>query len=201
LRIAIALVVLVATAIPAQQTTIPAWEITIFDWINGLPGVFYPVVAVVMQLGGLLAVPVLTITALAFRRFRMALDIALAGFFGWLTAHFVKQAFTRPRPAGLLHDVAVRGPAATGYGYISGHSAVAVAMATVISAYVSRKFQIVVWTLAAIVCLARIYVGAHLPLDVAGGAAMGWAVGSLIHFIPGPPERVRSDESPSPGEA
>jgi glycosyltransferase 2 family protein len=39
------------------------------------------------------------------------------------------------------------------------------------------------------VAFARIYVGAHLPLDVLGGAAMGWAIGSLVHFLFGAPPR------------
>jgi len=38
-----------------------------------------------------------------------------------------------------------------------------------------------------VVCLARMYVGAHLPLDVLGGAALGWAAGSLVHLLLGAP--------------
>jgi undecaprenyl-diphosphatase len=37
------------------------------------------------------------------------------------------------------------------------------------------------------VCLSRLYVGAHLPLDVVGGAALGWAAGSLVHLLLGAP--------------
>ncbi len=45
---------------------------------------------------------------------------------------------------------------ARGLGYVSGHSAVAVALATVAS-YLGRRGRRVAWTLAATVCLARIY--------------------------------------------
>jgi glycosyltransferase 2 family protein len=38
-----------------------------------------------------------------------------------------------------------------------------------------------------VVCLSRVYVGAHLPLDVIGGAAVGWAVGAAVHLILGAP--------------
>ena len=44
------------------------------------------------------------------------------------------------------------------------------------------------WTLAIAVCVARVYVGAHLPLDVIGGAALGWAAGGLTHLILGAPD-------------
>jgi undecaprenyl-diphosphatase len=39
--------------------------------------------------------------------------------------------------------------------------------------------------MAGYVCWARMYVGTHLPLDVAGGAALGVAVGSLANLILG----------------
>jgi undecaprenyl-diphosphatase len=51
--------------------------------------------------------------------------------------------------------------------------------------------------LAGCVCVARIYVGSHLPFDVLGGAALGWAAGSLVLLAFGAPtgqpsvERVR----------
>ena len=35
--------------------------------------------------------------------------------------------------------------------------------------------------------IGRMYVGAHLPMDVIGGAALGWAVGAFVHLIWGAP--------------
>jgi undecaprenyl-diphosphatase len=32
-----------------------------------------------------------------------------------------------------------------------------------------------------------VYVGAHLPLDVVGGAALGVAVGGAVHLLAGRP--------------
>ena len=42
---------------------------------------------------------------------------------------------------------------------------------------------------AGFVCLARMYVGAHLPLDVVGGAALGVAVGAIARLGFGRPRR------------
>jgi undecaprenyl-diphosphatase len=37
------------------------------------------------------------------------------------------------------------------------------------------------------VCLARVHVGAHLPLDVVGGAALGVAVAGVVRLVVGRP--------------
>src|SRR4029453_13412569 len=68
-----------------------------------------------------------------------------------------------------------------------GHRAVAVALATVASPFLGRRARRVAWTLAGLVCVARIYVGSHLPLDVVGGAALGWAAGALVLLVFGAP--------------
>lgn len=121
---------------------------------------------------------------------RLAIDVAVAGSAAWLLATFIKSVVARGRPGEILTDVILRGAPASGHGYVSGHTAVAAAMAAVITPYVARPWRIVVWSLAVLVGPARVYVGAHLPLDVVGGAVMGWAIGSLVHFLLGEPERT-----------
>jgi glycosyltransferase 2 family protein len=70
---------------------------------------------------------------------------------------------------------------------VSGHAAVAVALATIVSPYLSRRWRRVAWTVAFLTCASRVYVGAHLPLDVVGGAALGYAAGALVHLLLGAP--------------
>lgn len=40
---------------------------------------------------------------------------------------------------------------------------------------------------------ARVYVGAHLPLDVTGGAGLGYAVAAAVHLIFGRPAATSGD--------
>jgi len=50
-----------------------------------------------------------------------------------------------------------------------------------------RRYQRHPWALALTVCLSRMWVGAHLPLDVLGGAALGWVAGVVVHLLLGAP--------------
>lgn len=183
-RLAIAIVLLLVTAAPIERNSVSNIEKEIFEAINSWPDWLEPLLSTVMQLGNFIAVPIVALAALAWtRRYRIGLDLMLAGTAAWFLARVVKELIVRQRPAELLSEVILRGPPATGLGYVSGHSAVAAALATVAAAYLGARGTIAVIVLAAVVALSRVYVGAHLPLDVIGGAMMGWALGSLIHFL------------------
>ena len=183
-RLIVAVVLLVLSALPIERGSVPTWEKEIFELINHLPDWLNPPLQVVMQLGNLLAVPVIALIALfVWKRWRVAVDIAISGTAAWLLARIVKTAVGRGRPGDLLDEVVLRDPAQHGLGFVSGHTAVAAAVATVLAAYLGFRGTVIVVALAALVGISRIYVGAHLPLDVVGGAMMGWALGSLIHFF------------------
>jgi undecaprenyl-diphosphatase len=189
-RLVVASVVLAATIRLVNRNHIDELEIDAFRLVNDLPGVLYPPVWAVMQAGNVLAVPVLAAIAAATRRFRLAVNLAAAGLGCYFLALVVKAQVQRGRPSQYpqyLPDVHVRGPTATGLGYISGHAAVAVALASVASPYLGRRARRIAWALAIAVCLSRMYVGAHLPLDVIGGAAVGWGVGAAVHLLLGAP--------------
>jgi membrane-associated phospholipid phosphatase len=186
-RLAAAVALLVATAELVHRNRVAVLEVDAFRLVNDLPGFLYPPVWAVMQLGNLLAVPAVAALAALTRRFRLAVNLLVAGVGVWFLAILVKGLVERGRPAHFLHDVHIRGTPATGLGYVSGHAAVAVALASVASPYLGRRARSLVWALAITVCLSRLYVGAHLPLDVVGGAAVGWAAGALVHLLLGAP--------------
>jgi undecaprenyl-diphosphatase len=61
----------------------------------------------------------------------------------------------------------------------SGHAATSVACATVLSVLVPRAAP-GFYLLAAAIAYSRLYVGVHWPLDVVGGAALGFVTALLL---------------------
>ena len=95
-----------------------------------------------------------------------------------------KEIVQRPRPLLPKEDIIL--PADAEYAFPSGHALIVSANAAVALALfrLTRKQRIVSKLLAfeaAIVCVSRIYVGAHYPLDVIGGILLG--VGISFIFI------------------
>lgn len=151
-----------------------------FHAINRMSSDPQLVVKVVMQLGTFGTVPAVAGIALARKDKDLALRIGLAGTAAWLGAKAMKRVIARGRPQA-LHDVEkMRGDHGGDFGWISGHSAVAVTLAMTAAPLVPKRVRPLLYPLAAAVGFGRIYVGAHEPLDVVGGAGFGVMLGSIF---------------------
>ncbi|SCE94882.1 flippase-like domain-containing protein [Micromonospora mirobrigensis] len=172
-------------------------ERDLFRLLNRLPTASTPALVAVMSLGSYPAVLVAAATATAARRFRLALDLLLAGNLGYWSAVAIRSVVARRRPAGYLPDVRLHAHVPDGYGYPSGHVAVATALGLVLAPALPRRWRWLVWTAIGAVGLARIYVGAHLPVDVLGGLLVGWFAAGLTRLLPGhPADDGRRDHPP-----
>lgn len=176
-------VVLVATGAIAWTGDVSAPERSVFDAVNGLPNVPYAVVWPFLQLGSLGGALAVAAVLAVVRRPRAAITVAAAAVVAWATVKLAKALVGRDRPADLLADVVTRGEAATGNGFPSAHATVAAAVATAAWPWIGRPARVVLVALAGAVAVLRVYVGAHLPLDVVGGAALGVAVGGLARIV------------------
>jgi len=185
-RVLLGLAIFGLAFLMAQRGQLSVVERDLFRIVNDLPETFFPIVWAVMQLGNVLAVPAIAAIAALTGRFRMARDMLVSGLLAYFAADLVKNVVGRERPAGLVHANLLDGNV-SGIGFISGHAAVAAALATAAVPYLSRRQSRLVWGFAWAVAIARVYVGAHLPLDILGGAAVGWAIGSLVHYVFGVP--------------
>lgn len=142
-----------------------------------------------MQAGTRWFVVVVAVGLLAARQLRPAIAVALAGATAWASSHLLKEWFDRPRPTAGELQRPLR-ELASGNGFPSGHAAVSTALVVVLVAAVTLRRPAWTWpvvvaalTVAVMTSLARIYVGAHWPLDVVGGAVLGAFCGTLATAI------------------
>jgi glycosyltransferase 2 family protein len=149
------------------------------DWAqraNTLPDRLHAPLWVVMQ-SGALASPVLAAgIAHAAGERRLAGRLAFSGVSAYVIAKAVKRVVGRGRPVDLVTGITARGKPAGGNGFVSGHAAVSTALALTLFDALPRPVRALPLVVPPVVGFARVYVGAHLPLDVAGGAALAWAL-------------------------
>jgi undecaprenyl-diphosphatase len=171
------------TGLAVRRNRVGRHEVAVFRAVNRLPDALFPPGWVVMQAGTLAAAPVAAAAAYAAGRPRLGARLLLSGSSAWMLGKLLKHGFQRPRPTALVAGTRVRGREATGLGYVSGHAGVAVALAAAILPEVGPRARAVVAVTAPLVGMCRIYVGAHLPLDVVGGAAAGLAVDAVVAAV------------------
>jgi len=180
LRIGIGVAGLALSGLAVRERSIGRREAAVFRAVNGLPDELFVPAWVIMQAGTLAAGPVAGAVAWASGRPRLGVQLALGGAACWALSKAIKRVYRRPRPSSLIESVRTRGPEASGLGYVSGHAGVAVALGVAAFGDLSRAGRMATLVAVPAVGLCRIYVGAHLPLDVLGGAAMGLAVEAFI---------------------
>jgi undecaprenyl-diphosphatase len=182
--VALGLGVLAGSALLARRTRSET-EIGIFRSANDLPNGAFPLIWSVMQYGTFGAVPVAATVALAARKPRLATSIAVGGTAAWVTAKAAKRVVARGRPSNIIDGVQQRGTEEGDQGFPSGHAAVSTALTVVMWSDVPTSWRLPLAALTGLVPFGRMYVGAHLPLDLVGGSALGLAIGCAINIVRG----------------
>jgi undecaprenyl-diphosphatase len=161
----------------ATLDDVPALEARIFVALNGLSDALAPLVWPPVQVGSFAgSLAATTAIAVLTRRRDVAAGALVASQGAYWAAKAVKHLASRERPLQLLPVVRVR-ERASGLGYVSGHSAVAFALAVSLAPELRRGWRTAPFALASVVGFGRMYAGVHLPLDVVGGVGLGILAG------------------------
>jgi len=177
------------TAVLATHDGIDERERATFRAVNDL-SLPRAVVWVPMQYGTFGTVFGVAGLALVKHRPRLAAALLVSGTSAYVLAKVTKRSVGRGRPASELEGVTIRGKEEGDLGFPSGHAAVSAALTTAAIPFVSAPVPVLAAGLAAFVSFARVHVGAHLPLDVAGGACLGVAVASAVDLALGVDDRA-----------
>jgi undecaprenyl-diphosphatase len=141
-----------------------------------------------VQLLGVLAIgPVVAVAALLARRRRLAVAAIAVTVAKLVLERVVKVFVERQRPATSTTDAIVRGVPVRGLAFLSGHAILGAALAGVITPYLRGRWRAVPWAVLAVIGFARVYLGAHNPLDVICGAGLGLAIAGAVNLLLGVP--------------
>lgn len=182
LRTAVGAALLGGSLAEARRGTVPDYEERLFRSVNRAPEELRPASRALMQAGTFGATPAFAAVAWLAGRKRLTTVLLAGGTTAWLLAKIVKRAGGRGRPGTELDEVTHREEIGGDLGWVSGHTAVATTLA--LSAgdeFPAARPLFKAW--AAEVGLARMYVGAHLPHDVVGGAGLGMVLSSIIEWV------------------
>jgi len=89
----------------------------------------------------------------------------------------------RERPGTTVPDAILRGVHPGGLSFVSGHAIITFAIAGLLGLVLPRRWAVVAFVLATLNGVARVYLGAHNPLDVVGGAAVGLAIAAALDLV------------------
>jgi membrane-associated phospholipid phosphatase len=151
-----------------------------FHAVNGLPDWLYPPMLLFQYLGVLAMPLVVAAGALALRRWRLAAALVLVVPLKLATERIAKLLVERERPGTTVPDAILHGVPSAGLSFTSGHAIITFAIAGLLALVLPRRWGIVALVLAALNAVARVYLGAHNPLDVVGGAAIGLAIAAVL---------------------
>jgi undecaprenyl-diphosphatase len=191
----VALFVAVLTGLVAATGEVPGWEESIFHAVNDLPD-WLEAPMWVFQLAGLLLVPLgIAVVAAVFRQWWLA--IALVVFVPLkliVEKGVVKQLVERERPGTTICGYDASDPSAfddscgnfrgdvplDGLSFVSGHAIIAWGVAALLWTVLPGRWRWVPVVIASLNAVARVYLGAHNPLDVVGGGAIGVAIAAVL---------------------
>jgi membrane-associated phospholipid phosphatase len=161
------------------------WIFLFFNLRGYHPSWLDRVMWLLTQLGNMLTALLLAGLFFALNQRGLAVEVILGTLTLWLLVETIKVLTDRARPFLDLEQTRVIGWQERGRSFPSGHTAQTFFLMTVISHWFQLGLgaTVALYAVAALVGFTRMYVGAHYPRDVIGGAVLGCVWGILATLV------------------
>lgn len=139
----------------------------------------------VTNLGGPLFSSSLLFVLLIFgnRKYKLiGVEMFFALMISQIIVHSLKKILSRERPYKILQQLNTFGINLKDYSFPSGHTAASFSIATTLALNVP-SLLIIVFIVAMVVGISRIYLGVHYPTDVAAGIVIGLSIAFILHLF------------------
>lgn len=166
----------------ANKGTLVLGEEKLLAFVFGWPESWRIGFLILTLLGSVWILAVVLIALLIKERYDTALRIMVAGISAAAVANFAKTLVERPRPV-MLTEILQREIFVLGYGFPSGHVALATALSVTLGAYLPKKYWYIVPLWIFIVATSRLYLGVHAPLDLVGGFCIGLLAAMCVLLV------------------
>jgi undecaprenyl-diphosphatase len=159
---------------------------SLFSWINGLAGLNPALDLLMVWIAKYaLLIFILTLLALWFSKNvkyqRGAFLAGLSALIALGIGQVIGMVFLRPRPYYSIPTHLLIGRTLD-TSFPSDHATFAFAIAAMLW-QVNRRLSVALLLLSALMGFARVYVGAHYPLDILGGAVLGIGVSAGLTWL------------------
>lgn len=168
------------------------WQVTAMRWLNQPPPPIAGILAVTNPVLRPVPLTVLTVVLLGWLLLSgraPRLEKLRAGVVAFALAELVAQVAkvltAQARPAAVIPDLDTHGYPSTplGYTFPSAHTAATVGIVTALWPWMTPVQRVAGVAAVVLIGLNRIYIGAHWPLDILGGAGVGLMAGSAAWLI------------------
>lgn len=180
-------IALVLSTIQAGDVgTLDSIEKPLFNFVNNMPTFLLPFLFLITQLGSFFSLIFWSALAYALGKLRLLISVLTSGLLAWIVAKFMKSIIGRGRPGEFIENIiSLSSEVFSGNGFPSGHSALVAACVFALYYHIDRRYRKYFIWIIILVGFSRIYIGAHFPMDVVGGWALGMFIAAIVSLAIG----------------